>query len=575
MPTFNDDLADRLAELAALLRAAKGDRFRVRAYERAARTLRALPLDLSKLPAADIRRLEGVGSAIAALIEEFRTTGAIGFLDELRQSEPAGVGAFLGLPLIGLRDARALAAAGFADVPALQQAAVQEQGLTDVDERLAGRVRESLRRLPTSVDSRLPLPLAQRDAQRVAQALEKLEGITDVLVAGAVRRGVDTVDRFDLVLFAADAGAARDAALGSRAVLRRLDADDSQETVVLATGRRAAVWFATPPARATTLLFATGSAGHVSELQARAKQRGLDLRPDGLWDGGRRIPTDDEEAVFAALGLPAIPPEVREADGEIVASQRGELEELIDRTHLRGDLHVHSDWSRDGKAPLEDMVGAAAQRGYDYVAITDHAENLRINGMSRETVLARRAAIRQLQEAFPDIRILDAAELNIGLDGSLDYDLEFLLEFDLGVASIHSHMDRLSPVQTDRILAAIAHPAVHVIGHPTGRIIGSRPGYGIEMEAIAHAAAETGTALEVNGSARRLDLAGDLVAVARRAGALVSLSSDAHSVAELAAVGNAVPTARRGWAARADVINSRTLPQLLSWVEAKRTRASV
>jgi DNA polymerase (family X) len=574
MVTFNDELADRLAELAALLRAARGDRFRVRAYQRAARTVRGLPVDLTTMTPQDVRRLEGIGNAIAGLIAEFADTGGLRLLDELRQAEPPGVGALLNLPLIGLRDARTLVGAGLTDIAAVQRAAATPGGLARVDDRLAGRVRESLRRLATSVDSRAPLPLAQRDARRVAQALGAVEEVDEVAVAGAVRRGVDTVEMFDLVVVGPDPAAARAAVLDHPAVLRPLDHDTAAVTVMLASGRPARLWFSTPAGAGAALVHATGSDEHVAHLQARAAAHSLELRPDGLWNAQRLVAGGDEEAVYAALGLPPVPTEVREGGAELDAAERGELGNLVTQSDLCGDLHVHSDWSRDGKASLEDMVAAAAARGYAYVAITDHAENLRINGMSRETVLARRASIAALQSDHPQLRILDAAELNIGLDGSLDYDLEFLLEFDLGVASIHSHMDRPSAVQTDRILAAIAHPAVHVIGHPTGRIIGHRPGYEIEMTAIAQAAAETGTALEVNGSARRLDLAGDLVAIAVRAGALVSLSSDAHSVAELDAVRNAVPTARRGWATCADVVNGRPLEWLLGWARAKRARAA-
>ncbi len=209
---------------------------------------------------------------------------------------------------------------------------------------------------------------------------------------------------------------------------------------------------------------------------------------------------------------------------------------------------MHSDWSRDGRDGLERIAAAAAARGLAYVAVTDHAEDLAINGMSRDAVRARRAALAEVQARHPQVRLLDAAELNIGLDGGLDYDPEFLLAFDLCVASVHSHMDRPVAVQTDRILAAIASPAVTVIGHPTGRILGHRPGYAIELEAIAQAAAATGTALEVNGSPRRLDLSAEMVRIALGAGATLALSSDAHAVGELDYLHNAVATARRGWA---------------------------
>ena len=572
MVSPNADLADALDELASLLRAQKGDRFRVKAYQRAARVVRSAPVDLAALEGADIRRFEGIGSAIAGVIEEYQRTGTVALLEQLREQEPPGVGALLRLPLIGLRDARVLAGHGFTDVARLQDAAEDPRALAVLDDRLASRVQESLRRLAMTSGDHTPLPYARRDAHAVAARLLDVEGVASVEVAGEVRRGVDTVDRFDFVIVG-DPAVTRQGLAGCDTVVQVLGDDPDALEVLLGSGRRARLWLTTPAGAAATLLCATGDDDHVAAVGRVAAARGADLRPDGLWTRGERVGIRTEAALYEHLGLQAVPPALRSGDRAVDDAQHDRLPSLVLQTDLRGDLHVHSDWSRDGKATLDDMVAAAVQRGYAYVAITDHAENLRINGMSREAVLSRRDAIARLQQDHAELRILDAAELNIGLDGSLDYDLEFLLAFDLGVASIHSHMDRLTPVQTDRILAAIAHPAVHVIGHPTGRIIGHRPAYGIEMRAIAQAAAETGTALEINGSPRRLDLSGELAHAAVQAGALLSLSSDAHSIAELDNIANALPNAQRAWAAAIDVLNSRSLDQLLTFAERKRNRA--
>jgi len=321
-----------------------------------------------------------------------------------------------------------------------------------------------------------------------------------------------------------------------RVVERRGDVMD----VLAATGRPTQLWLVPHETAGAALLFATGSAAHVAQLRDVAQRLGFTLDERGLTHAGGDVVAETEADIYAALDLAWIPPELREGRGEL----DGPVPRLVETADVRGDLHVHSDWSGDGRESIEAMIDAASARGYAYVALTDRAENLTINGMPRDKVRERRTRIAQVQEQYPQVRILDSAELNIGLDGSLDYDLEFLLEFDFGVASIHSHMDRLSPVQTDRILRAIEHPAVHVIGHPTGRIIGHRPPYGIELTDIAQAAAETGTALEVNGSPRRLDLHGEMVRAAIAAGATITVSSDAHTTAELRYLDNAVPTAR-------------------------------
>ena len=565
MSGANDELADLLAELAVLLRVTKADRFRVRAYERAASVVRAAPVPLASLDEAEILRLEGIGSAMARLIAEFHQTGQIRMLEELRAKESTGFGALLRLPLIGIRDARTLASDhGFTDIPALRRAAEDPDGLAGLDERLAGRVRESLRRLATTVDQRVPFSLARRDAAAMAESLAAVPGVEEVLIAGSVRRCVDTVGSYAFVLVGATDVIA-DGVAGSRAVVRVVSQDDGVVTVVSASGRRAELWVATRETAGAALLFATGSSAHLEGLQQRAAVHGSSLRPDGLRADAGTVAAD-ESAIYAALDVPFVPPELREGGAEFERA----IPQLLEVDDLAGDLHVHTDWSGDGHASIDEMVEAARARSYAYVALTDHAENLTINGMPRDKVLARRAAIAQAQERFDDIRILDSAELNIGLDGSIDYDLEFLLEFDIGVASIHSHMDRLSAVQTERILRAIEHPGVHVIGHPTGRIIGHRPAYGIELRDIAQAAAETGTALEVNGSPRRLDLCGEMVAAALDAGAFITVSSDAHTVAELNYVFNGVPTARRGWATAANVLNCTDLDGLLRFVAAKK-----
>jgi DNA polymerase (family X) len=569
---LNCEVADRLAELAALSRARRTDRFRVRAYDRAARLIRSLPVDLATLDQSEVRHLEGIGEAITRLVAEYARTGRIALLDELREGEPPGFGALLGLPLMGVRDARLLAGDhGFADVESLRAAAGTPGGLSDLDERLAGRIRESLRRLDSTSEQRIPLTVARREAAAVSVSLAALPGVREVLVAGGVRRGAETVDGLDLVLLADRLDQVLDALPASRAVVRGLARDDARLTVLSAAGRQAELWFAEPPAAGSALLWSTGSPAHLSLLCARAGTMGLDLRPDGVWRAGRRVAGGAEPEVYRTLGLPFIPPELREGKGEIQAAADHGLPRLVELADLRGDLHVHSDWSRDGKDSLDRLATAAAARGYAYMAVTDHAENLAINGMSRDTVRARRLALGEVQERHPQVRLLDAVELNIGLDGSLDYDLEFLLDFDVGVASVHSHMDQPADRQTDRILAAIAHPAVHVIGHPTGRIIGHRPGYGIELTSIAQAAAETGTALEVNGSPRRLDLAAEMVRAALHAGATIALSSDAHSVGELDSIDNAVTTARRGWATPDDVLNRGDLESLLDTVGRKKS----
>lgn len=583
----NADLVTALREIATLLRSRRADRFRVRAYERAARVAAAAPVPLAELPPERLRRLEGIGSGMAALIEEHARTGRIGLLDELLDGRPRAFATFATLPLIGVRDARRLADAGLSSLEALAAAVDEPARLDALAPRLAGRVRESLRRLPTALDPRRPRPSAERVVRLLLEALAALPPVAQVEIAGAFRRGESLVGDLDVVVVLAeradpdDLGEALDEArpivgvLPDGVMAKAEQPEGAWRTldVMTSSGHPARLWPATAGTFGVTLLAATGPVEHLTALRTRAAARGLELRADGLWAGERLQAAADESHIYRALGLEPIPPELRHRD-VVEPAAEGRLPQLVRAGDLRGDLHVHSDFSGDGVDSLAEMVRGAAGRGYDYVAITDHAENLTINGMTREVVEHRRRTIAEVQRRHPHLRILDGAELNIGIDGGLDYDLEALLRFDLCVASIHSRMDADRATQTERVLAAIAHPAVHVIGHLTGRIIGVRPGYEIDLVAIAQAAAETGTALEVNGSPARLDLDAPLIEAALAAGATLSLSSDAHSLEELSYIENAVLPARAGGATAADVLNARDLEGLLAFTRRARERAS-
>jgi DNA polymerase (family 10) len=287
-------------------------------------------------------------------------------------------------------------------------------------------------------------------------------------------------------------------------------------------------------------------------------------------EGGAVIASATEEQVYAALGLPWIPTEIREDTGEIEAALAGELPDLVADQHLRGDLHVHTSLSGDGKESLEKMLAACAARGYGFVAITDHGEDLAINGATRQQLLAQRRRIAKVQEQYPDMTILQGAELNIGPDGTVDYDPEFLGGLDFGVASVHSAFNLDRATQTARVIAAMHNPAVNVIGHLTGRRIGHRPGIDLDIDAVLAAAEETGCALEINGHLDRLDAPADVLRHARDRDVVFTISSDGHDTRELANVANAVRNARRGWVEKKRVVNTWTAKQFLKWVKEKR-----
>jgi DNA polymerase (family 10) len=315
-------------------------------------------------------------------------------------------------------------------------------------------------------------------------------------------------------------------------------------------------------------VYFTGSKAHNIALRQRAIARGWMLNEYGLMEGDTVVASKTEEDIYRALGLEFIPPELREDNGEIEAAADGTLPHLVEAADIRGDLHVHSTWSGDGRSSLEDMVEAATRRGLEYIAITEHGEDLSINGLSRQRVVEERASIEELRARYPVLTILHGSELNIDPDGGVDYDPEFLSGFDWCVASVHSHFDLSAERQTRRVAAAMANPAVNCIGHLTGRRLGHRPGIELDFEAVLDAAAATGTALEINSHIDRLDVPADLLIRARDRGDVrYTISTDAHHITEYASLEWGVLNARRGWVERALVVNTWALSDLLEWTK--------
>lgn len=578
MAWMNDELARQFREIATLLKLAGEDGFRVRAYERSADAIAAATRDLSAVPPEERAAIKGIGASTARKIAEYLETGSIAMLDELRERVPPGMVALTRIPGLGPKTAKLLHdRLGIDSLDALADAieAGQLRDLPGLGAKTEANLREALERMGAKDSDRRPAADALPVAEACCARLRALPQTQQVTYAGSLRRLRETVGDVDLLVASSDPGPVMEAFCRSDLVREVIAAGEKKTSVITVRGIQADLRVVAPEAWGAALVYFTGSKAHNVRIRERAVRRGLTLNEYGLFakDSGERLASRTEEDIYAGIGMSWVPAPMREDTGEVEAAATGTLPRVVRLDDLRGDLHGHSNWSGDGKATLEEMVAAAADRGYAYWAVTDHAEDLPMNGLSREQVLARRAAIRCVQERYPDLRILDGAELNIGIDGSLDYDLDFLLAFDFCVASVHTLMHRPAKEQTERIIRAIQHPAVNVIGHPTGRKIGHRPGYEIDLDAVVQAAVAYGTALEVNASPRRLDLSGDLVRRAADAGATIAISCDAHTVGDLDNMPYGVATAQRGWVTPDQVLNCRDLDGLLAFVEAKRATA--
>jgi DNA polymerase (family 10) len=572
--TTNFTLARLFYETASLLEVRGESVFRIRAYQRAAQTLETLGEDVATVAArGGLATLPGIGRDLAARIEEYLATGRIGRLEALRAELPAGVLGLLEIRGLGPRTARALwEQAGVDTVERLEALCRSRQivGVAGIGDRTCDTLLGAIERWKAG-RARTRLAEARAIAAQVSETLRVHGGVERLEVAGSLRRMRESVRDIDLLVtstepdrvirtFTALPAAAEVLARGpTRATVRRQDGLAIDLRVV------------EPEAFGAALQYFTGSRDHNVRVRELASRRGLRLSEYGVFDErtGARIAAATEEEVYAAVGLPWIPPELRENQGEVEAARAGRLPALVTAADLRGDLHAHTDWS-DGRHSLERLVAAAEARGYEYILVSDHSRSTTIaGGLGVDDLRAQVAAIRALQPRHR-IRILAGSECDILADGTLDFPDEALRELDVVLAAVHSRFKQSRDAMTARIVRALGNPWVSVLAHPTGRRLGSREPYDVDLEAVLAAAREHGKAVEINASPERLDL-GDVPA--RRAATLgvpVAISTDTHSLAELDNVDLGVGVARRAWIEPAQVLNTRPLEALLAWARPPR-----
>jgi len=576
----NSEIASHLYELATLTTLAEGssNAFRVRAYETAARTVDGMAESVAEMSEAALTALRGVGPSTAKKIRQLVETGRIVKLEELRGSFPPEFVELTRVPGIGPKTAVMLRdELGITGVPALR-AALEAQALRDLPgfgAKTEENLIAALNRLGVGgKERRTPIIEAMRVARDVCNALGAIPGVVLAEPMGSLRRFRETTGDVDVIVVSTGDPDAVMARFVELPVVREVVGYGARKSAILTAARlQIDVRVVEPHQYGSAAMYFTGSKAHNIRLRQMAIDRGWILNEYALAqaEGGKVIASKTEQEVYAALGLPWIPPEIREDSGEIEAAIAGELPDLIEEKHLRGDLHVHTSLSGDARDPLPKMVAAAAERGYRYVAITDHGEDLAINGATREQLLVQRRSITRLREKHPDLTILQGLELNIGRDGSIDYDAEFLQGFGFGVASVHSNFNIPALQQTERVIRAMHNPAVNVIGHLTGRRIGKRPSIDLDVEAILDAAEETGCALEINSHLDRLDAPTEVLRRAYdRPGVVFVISTDAHDAGELANAAWGVRHARRGWVSKDRVANTWPPTKFLNWVERKR-----
>ncbi|MGB8386902.1 DNA polymerase/3'-5' exonuclease PolX [Mycobacterium sp.] len=569
----NDVAAETLQELADLLAISGGDPYRVRSYEKAARSVAGYAQDLDTLDRKGLTAIPAVGAHIADKLLELRQTGRIAALEELHAQLPAGLRALLGIPGLGPKRAHQVyVELGISSMPELLNALHDEQlrnlkGWGETSERNLAR---SIRQMQ-EVGGRMPLATALDIAEDLVAQIAALPQVSRVDYAGSLRRMRDTVGDIDLLVAADDDPASVMDQFCTMPLVDRVLAHGPTKSSVLTTkGIQVDLRVVPTQVWGAALQYFTGSKAHNIRIRELAVRAGLKLSEYGLFrvDNNRLLASADEADIYAKLGLPWIPPVLREDRGEVEAALAGHLPDLVEVTDIAGDLHVHTNLT-DGLASLEDMVAAASRHGYRYCAITDHATQLAMQRMTRDKALQQRSELPKLSHRY-GIELLHGSELNIAANGSLDWDDDFLAGFDVLVASVHSDFDQTREEMTRRLLTAIGHPYVNIIGHPTTRVLARRPPIDFDVDAVFAAAARTHTALEINAFPDRLDLSDELVRRAREHGVVFAIDTDAHAVPHLDYIRYGVAVAQRGWVSADEVINTWPLDRLRGFFAKKR-----
>ena len=557
----NKLVARILYEIADLLEL-EGVPFKPRAYRRAAQAVESCSTPIEDLVVAGkLNELPGVGKAIADKIEEIVKTGKLAYHEELKKKLPIDLYSLTRVDGVGPKTAKLLyEALGVRNLDDLERAAragkIREiKGLgKKTEEKILRGLAEARR-----TEARMPLGHAYPIADELRRRLRKTGLFTRLEVAGSLRRGRETIGDLDILGTASDPNAAAAAFVGLPDVEEVIAHGPKKSSVRLSSGLQVDLRIVPEESFGAALQYFTGSKAHDIALRARAVARGWKLNEYGLFDeGGKVLARKTEAEIYARLGLSFIPPELREDQGEIAAAEAGNLPKLVEQSDIRGDLHVHTDWS-DGRAPLAVMVAEARKRGLSYIAVTDHAKfSQMIPGLTPDEIRRQIEEIARLNGELDGFRILTGIEANILPDGSLDLPNEVLRELDIVIAAVHSHFHLDRDAMTARLIRAVENEHVSILAHPTGRKIGEHPAYDADWDEVFRHAAQAGTALEINANPIRLDLNGTLVRRALEFGARIAIDTDAHDPSHFDFLRFGVITARRGWAEAKDVLN--TLP---------------
>lgn len=562
----NYEIAEIFGHISDMLNVLGENPFKVRAYRNAAENILDLGEDIEDVAARDeLTEIPGVGKDLAEKIDAYIKTGKIKEYEKLKEKVPLDLVDLLHIQGLGPKTLSLL----FKELNVRDLAGLEKALGGDEILKFKGMGKKKIDDIKRGVEifreskERTLLGVAVPLAEEIVSAIAKIPGTEGTILAGSIRRMRETVRDMDILTISDNTEAVVDAFTGMKFVKDVLASGSTKGSVILKEGMQADLRVVGPESYGAALMYFTGSKAHNVKLRTLATKKGLKINEYGVYKGEKRTAGETEKEMYKTLGLPYIPPELREDRGEIEAAIEGKLPDLIELEDIKGDLHTHTKWS-DGRATIEEMAESALRLGYEYIAISDHSPSQTIaNGLSIERLRAKQKELETVAKKFRNIKVLMGTEVDIKSDGTLDYPDNVLKELDVVIASVHSGFKMDRETMTNRLIRAVKNPYVHAIGHPTGRLLGERDPYDVDIDVVIEAAIEYGKALEVNGSYWRLDLNDLHARKAVDAGVKVIISTDAHSTDQLPFMRYGVGTARRGWVRKKDVLNALPYKELM------------
>ncbi len=573
---INNEVAEIFDKIATYLEIKQENPFRIRSYQKASQTLAGLTQDVSHIYKEGglqaLQEISGIGEALALKIEEMVKTGKLKFLEDLKKEFPEGMDELLSVPGMGPKTVLLVhEKLGIKNLHDLEAAAKEHR--IQALPRLGPKVEENILKgiaIVKKGQGRTLLGEALPVAQEIQEALKKSKLVMLCEIGGSLRRGCETVGDIDLLAVSRKAEEVMEFFTQLPQVKQVIAKGETKSSVRLEANLQVDLRVVEAKDFGAALCYFTGSKQHNIILRERAIKMGLKLSEYGVFKGAKRVAGNTEEEVYQALKLPYIPPELRESRGEIEAAEKGNLPRLIQPDDLKGDCHVHTS-SSDGAGSLEEMARAAIKRGYSYICVTDHSQGLAIaNGLTPARLKKQAEEVRKLNKSLKNFTIFHGSEVDIKEDGSLDLPDSCLKELAYAVGSVHSHFKLTAKQMTARICRAMQSPYLSVLGHPTGRLFGSREPYEMDWETVFRVARETGTALEINASPWRLDLNDVMARAAKEAGVKLVINTDSHQARHFEWMLFGVLTARRAWLEKKDVLNTLEVKEFREFVGKKR-----